>query len=319
MIYPEPVIGIVTIDPPKSITRRNPRVKGLIPSSYKKWVEQTGARPVVIPHFASENLLKKLISQVNGILFIGGAPDLLDKQKRPTTLMKKLALIYKLALEENEKTNGNFPLWGTCLGFEAIVFAHSNYKVRLSRPDSLNELYAINFVKSSMKGGLFEKYMSPNILSYLEDKKVTYFNHHHGFTVEDFKSIGQLARDYNVVAYYEKDNKRYVVAIQHKRFPIVGVQFHPEKVLYEHKNRVKVRLTMEASIASQEMSRMLFGPSLMNPNMFSSPEVLSHLLFESFSSVKTKGMFESVFLFTQEYFHPEEMDYVPTSKVTTEI
>ena len=233
--------------------------------------------------------------------------------------MKKLQFIYKLALKENERTNGNFPVWGTCLGFEAIVLAQSNYKVKLARPSSLNELHSINFLKSNYKGSLFSKYMTPRIISYLENNKVTYFNHHHGFTVDAFQADDKLSRDYKVIAYYEKRGKQYVVAIQHKRFPIVGVQFHPEKVLFEHKNKVKIRLTLDTSIASQEMSRILFGPSLLNPNMFTSPEVLNHLLFESFSSVKTPGSFESVFLFNKDYFHPEEMDYVPTSKVTAEI
>jgi gamma-glutamyl hydrolase len=291
----------------------------LIPSSYKKWVEQTGARPIVIPHFASKKLLSKLITQINGLLFIGGAPELINRYKKPTYLMRKLELIYKLALKENERTNGNFPVWGTCLGFEALVFAQSNYKIKVSQPNSLNELYSIKFMKSNYDGSLFSKYMTPSIVSYLEDKNVTYFNHHHGFAVEDFQSDVKLSSDYKVIAYYEKLGKKFVVAIQHKKYPIIGVQFHPEKVLYEHKNRVKIRLTMDASIASQEMSRMLFGPSLMNPNMFDSPEVLNHLLFESFSSVRTKGMFESVFLFSKEYFHPEEMNVVPTAKVITEI
>lgn len=74
----EPVIGIVTLDPSPAMARRHRNIKGMIPTSYKKWVEQTGARAIVIPHYASDAVIKLLMKQVNGVLFPGGAPTLVE-------------------------------------------------------------------------------------------------------------------------------------------------------------------------------------------------------------------------------------------------
>ena len=74
----EPVIGIVTL--PTSVKLKEnlgARFEAYVPSSYKKWVEQTGARPVVIPHFLPKGQLRGLINQIDGILFPGGAPALI--------------------------------------------------------------------------------------------------------------------------------------------------------------------------------------------------------------------------------------------------
>lgn len=73
----EPVIGILTIPLSKKLKKTvGEEYEAYVPSSYKKWVEQTGARPIVIPHFLSIEKIKKIMDQANGIVFPGGAPDL---------------------------------------------------------------------------------------------------------------------------------------------------------------------------------------------------------------------------------------------------
>lgn len=73
----EPVIGILTIPTSEKLkSYLGEDHIAYVPSSYKKWIEQTGARPVVIPHFLKMETIKKIMRQVNGIVFPGGAPDL---------------------------------------------------------------------------------------------------------------------------------------------------------------------------------------------------------------------------------------------------
>ena len=74
----QPVIGIVTLPLSNYFKRKFGRkYKGMIPSSYKKWIEQTGARVVAIPHFKSIIEISKILHQVNGILLPGGKTELL--------------------------------------------------------------------------------------------------------------------------------------------------------------------------------------------------------------------------------------------------
>jgi gamma-glutamyl hydrolase len=73
----EPVIGIVTLPLSPYFKRRfGYQYAGIIPTSYKKWIEQTGARAVAIPHFKSLREISQILNQVNGILFPGGKSEL---------------------------------------------------------------------------------------------------------------------------------------------------------------------------------------------------------------------------------------------------
>ena len=73
----QPVIGILTIFPSDKIMESIGKYDAYVPSSYKKWVEQSGARAIPIPHFLPKATILKLLNQVNGILFPGGAPELI--------------------------------------------------------------------------------------------------------------------------------------------------------------------------------------------------------------------------------------------------
>jgi anthranilate/para-aminobenzoate synthase component II len=68
--------------------------------------------------------------------------------------------------------------------------------------------------------------------------------------VADFLKNFFLKSEYNIIAYYQKKNSKIVAAIQHQNYPIVGVQFHPEKILYEHKSQVNIVLSKSSMIAA---------------------------------------------------------------------
>lgn len=73
----EPVIGIVTLPTSRFFKKKyGEEYIAMIATSYKKWVESTGARAVAIPHFASISEIKKIVNQVNGILLPGGNAEL---------------------------------------------------------------------------------------------------------------------------------------------------------------------------------------------------------------------------------------------------
>lgn len=298
----QPVIGIVSLPPSPRIKSKDKKWVGMIPSSYRKWIEQTGARAAVIPHFASKSHLKSLVGKLNGILFTGGFATPFDANNKPTELMEKIGYIYNLGLEQNKKSDGDFPMWGTCFGFEAMMFHESGNKVKFSEPETYDEVKKLHFIDREYKKSMFSQYMRNSIKRYLSKNKVSYYNHHYGIRVKDFNASKKLTEKFRLIAYYKKKGAMYVSAVQHKRYPIVGVQFHPEKTLFEHKNSVNSKLTLQSSMASQEMARMIFGPALPNLNRFSSSLELEKYLFNRFVTVRSEGAFESVYLFTKEHF-----------------
>lgn len=120
--------------------------------------------------------------------------------------------------------------------------------------------------------------------------------------MSDFRKIKHLRDEFKILGYYKHKNTKVVSAIQHRKFPIVGVQFHPEKVLFEHKSKVNIQLTKDSMRASQELSRILFDNALENENSFKTQKALEKLLFKNFNTKKSKTVFETIYAFKKSYF-----------------
>lgn len=82
----------------------------------------------------------------------------------------------------------------------------------------------------------------------------------------------------------------------------MGVQFHPEKILFEHKKKVNIQLTRDSARASQELSRILFDTALNNKNHFRSRAELERLEFKNFNDRKTLSVFETTYFFKKNQF-----------------
>lgn len=216
--------------------------------------------------------------------------------------MKKVEKIIKLAFEQNSQNN-RFPLWGTCLGFEAIIHAFSRYEIPRTYINTENKNMKIKWIKENYENSEFSKVLRKSIADTMSEEPISYFAQHFGFTLNAFNGQKPLRENFLPIGYYEKKGKKIVSAIQHKYFPIVGTQFHPEKVLFEHKNKVNVKLTRESAIASQELARILFDNAMKNTNVFHDIDMLERLELKSFKSRKTMSVFESVYLFQEDYFN----------------
>ena len=82
----------------------------------------SGAQVVPIFAYNSTEYLDDILSKVNGVLFTGGGIDFNMKNKWTQTADH----ILKYAIDQNK--NGNpYPVWGTCLGFELLVYLTSGY------------------------------------------------------------------------------------------------------------------------------------------------------------------------------------------------
>lgn len=102
----------------------------------------------------------------------------------------------------------------------------------------------------------------------MTESPLSYFAHHFGFDMDAFEKDQNLNSAFKVVGFYRKNSKRIVSAIEHRSLPIFGVQFHPEKILFEHHLRVRVNLTKYSAMAAQEIGRIVFNYALENTNRF---------------------------------------------------
>ena len=94
-----------------------------------------------------------------------------SRNGKPTKIMKKWAKIYFAAERQNRRGN-KFPIWGTCLGFEAIVYANSRYKIRTSEPDSLNVNKRLYWVNKNYRSSAFERELRLSVKKALHRSKI---------------------------------------------------------------------------------------------------------------------------------------------------
>eukprot|EP01084_Bolivina_argentea_P230903 389532_1 len=121
-----PVIGILSLPCLPEVMEKDcpewavPSATSYIAASYVKWLEAGGAR--VVPIVVTDNFqsVSELVLQLNGILFTGGT-EYFDSTS--IYYNQVLNILHTLRKYHTENALKSIPLWGTCLGFQAMVEA----------------------------------------------------------------------------------------------------------------------------------------------------------------------------------------------------
>lgn len=93
------VVGILSLQS-QSIMVNGTKIN-YIAASYVKWLESAGASAIPIPYDASDDLVEEIFTQINGLLFPGGAASMPPSAKKA----------WELATERNS-SGDFFPVWG---------------------------------------------------------------------------------------------------------------------------------------------------------------------------------------------------------------
>jgi hypothetical protein len=76
--------------------------------------------------------------------------------------MRKIKKIINLAYQQNK--NGRiFPIWGTCLGFEAMILSFSDYKLKTVHINTENTNKKIIWDNTNFKNSMFNEVLRPEI------------------------------------------------------------------------------------------------------------------------------------------------------------
>lgn len=82
--------------------------------------------------------------------------------------MKKWGQVIDYGLKLNKEKKGNFPVWGTCLGFESLVYKFSNYKIPTTEVDTLNTNRKLNWKMKNYSHSLFRKELRKSVRKAME-------------------------------------------------------------------------------------------------------------------------------------------------------
>lgn len=144
--------------------------------------------------------------------------------------------IINIAKTINLEQHRHFPVWATCLGFEALILGESNLNISFSDVHNENYSQSVSFVN---KENDFVRFFNPDDVALMQEKKMFFFNHEHAFFLDAFAANPDLVANYRVIASSfsrtHPDSMPIIAIIESRAFPFYGVQFHPEKNSYEPK------------------------------------------------------------------------------------
>lgn len=309
------IVGILTLPTSKNDQIWSKSSFSQIPASYVKWIEQSGLRVIPIKFDLPLKSIRILLRKINGLVIPGGAANFINQHKCKfikkiikvkkkykkycaSRFMKTVNFILKEAIIMNEN-NIFFPIWGTCLGFEVILVSLSKQTLPRRKINSLNHSQNVFWEKINSK---YFIRMNKSDLNNMQNKKILFYNHIYGILPEDIMKNKYLKDSINIIATTKMDdNTKFVSIFEHSKYPFIGVQFHPEKIQFEHKVFLNKIDDFKSINISYNMSILFAKLVLKNNNYFDNERVLQALLIYNYPIYKNGGSYEQIYTFPRNF------------------
>ncbi|CAG5896100.1 unnamed protein product [Menidia menidia] len=281
-----PVIGVLA----QEVYEPKPNQSAYIAASYVKFVEAAGAR--VVPVMINQTLedYTKLFNSINGILYPGGGVSIIS-----SGYQRAAKIFYNLAIEAN-KRGDHFPVWGTCLGFEQLVYLTSG-KFSLSHTNTSGVALPLNFTEDA-KGSRMFKGFPPELMAALASEPLTENSHQWSLATRTYNTNEDLKNFYKVLSTNTDGTVEFVSTFEAYDYPIYGTQWHPEKNAFEW-TRPYIPHSPAAVKATFYMAEFFVSEARKSFHRFESVEEENKALIYNHSPVYTgtKGAFEQIYLF----------------------
>lgn len=208
-------------------------ISTFISETYINWLKNVELKIIPIDINAKNRKILEFIENVDGIVLTGGGIDMFEfknengiKKQIKSKYLKKIEFIINHVKKINDDGR-TFPIWGTCLGFQALLITESKCTLkRIEVDDEVKNVYPIHILGYNSKS---IKFFTEEDIFAMENKRIFYFNHKYGFYTKDILKNRYL-NDINIVADINLDGHSVAVWVEFKNYPFFGTQFHPEKI-----------------------------------------------------------------------------------------
>lgn len=296
----EPVIGVLAQEMSYSLAAKYEEdYESYIAASYVKFVEGAGARVVPIWINKPREYYEDILPKLNGVLLPGGATWF----NQSNGYADAGRHIYDVAEEINVQ-GGFFPVWGTCLGFELLTYLAANGEEHRVHCSSNNQALPLDFKADFRKSRMFGE-TPDEIIEILASEPVTPNFHQYCVTEKNFSAYG-LDREWRVMSTNQDWNGlEFISTIEHKVLPFYGVQFHPEKNIYEWVRNKNISHTPNAIKAAQYFADFFVNEARKSGQRFQSEvDIDRHVIYNypvTFTGLK-KSAFEQCYLFEAQRY-----------------
>ena len=200
-----------------------------ISETYINWLKNVKLKIIPININSSNKKIKEILQNVDGLLLTGGGINLFkfkNGKKKKSKYLKKVEFIINKVKEINDKER-TFPIWATCLGFEALLINESKNTLKRHKvDDDVKNVYPIH-IKSFNTESM--QFFTEDEIETMENKRIFYFNHKFGFFTKEILH-NKFLNGVKIVADTKLKGNSVVVWIEFKNYPFFGSQFHPEKI-----------------------------------------------------------------------------------------
>ncbi|CAF1260667.1 unnamed protein product [Adineta steineri] len=267
-----PIIGILS--QPTPYDWQKPNGTTYIAASYVKYIEATGAQVVPILMNRSIEYYSHLFNSINGVLFPGG--DSTDEY------LYVANLFYVWSLKQFDETQRVFPIWGTCLGFEVLLMLTRRSTDVLEPCKGYDFATELTFTPDAANSRLLGSSLPSSVKNSLENEPTTANYHNFCIRPENFTNDPVLSTFYKMLTISpDLEDRTFVSTMESRRYPIFGVQWHPEKNAFEWRVNTTIPHTKDAIDVMQYMANFFTNQTRQNTNRFDSlQDELKYLIYQ---------------------------------------
>ncbi|KAM3592932.1 uncharacterized protein V6R79_001958 [Siganus canaliculatus] len=281
-----PIIGVLA----QEVHLPKPNQTAYIAASYVKYLEAAGARVVPVMINQTQDEYKKLFNSINGILYPGGGVSIVSSGYE-----RAAKIFYELAIEAN-KRGDYFPIWGTCLGFEQLMYLTSGDSV-LSHTNTSGVLLPLKFTDEAKDSRLFQGFPA-DLIQDLASKPITENSHQWSLGTLTYNTNEKLKRFYKVLSTNTDGTIEFVSTVEAYDYPFYGTQWHPEKNAFEW-TKPYIAHSRSAVKTTFYMAEFFVTEARKSMHHFLSAEEETNALIYNYSPVYTgqSGSFEQKYYF----------------------
>jgi len=294
--YNSPIIGIVSI--PSDYPQYPEASWSYLVGSYVKYLQQAGAQVVPVPWDLPQDEMTFLLDRLNGVLFTGGSADFDDPVTGELTPFGiSLNNIVQYVIKQN-KNGKYYPLWGTCMGFQAIAgFIAQNLTYLTKDCEGCHGVNKNNFWNTNYQSRLYSQ-LDKDLYRKMETANLSVFVHRYMYHAEIFENTYPLNETLKVTTFgYDTAGKKYVSSFESPSMPIYGTQYHPEKNAFEWRSAYPINHGYDAIRLQQYLANFFVNETRKNTNVFTEQETY---LIDNYHPVTLKND-----TYTSLYFLPK--------------
>ncbi|XP_037613081.1 gamma-glutamyl hydrolase isoform X2 [Sebastes umbrosus] len=281
-----PIIGVLA----QEIRYPKANQTSYIAASYVKFLESAGAR--VVPVMINQTLeeYKTLFNSINGILYPGGSASITS-----SGYQRAAKVFYDLAIEAN-KRGDYFPVWGTCLGFEQLIYLTSGNTL-LTFTNTSGVPLPLNFTNDTKDSKMFKGFPD-ELMEDLASEPLTENSHKWSLAVLTHNTNEELKKFYKILSTNTDGETEFVSTVEAYDYPIYATQWHPEKNAFEW-TRPFIPHSPSAVKTTFYMAEFFVNEARKNFHRFESEEEERKALIYNYNPVYTgdRRVFEQIYFF----------------------